>query len=122
MLMEIKRNTTIWLKDSKNKVNTTQIAKPAEPVNGKMNGLRPLLTAPSVFAVGVIKRTTANNAAALLYYPERRKLSWIVQKHTRSILNTRLTPFAESSYAMRLSTHGGKGIGNGKGKYLLNTS
>ncbi|MCX4299734.1 MAG: hypothetical protein OSJ73_22430 [Lachnospiraceae bacterium] len=85
------------MKDSKNKLNTIQIAKPAEPVNGKMNGLRPPLTAPSVFAVGVIKRTTANNAAALLHYPERRKLSWIVQKHTRSILNTRLTPFAESS-------------------------
>ena len=46
MLMEIKRNITVWLKDSKNKVNTTQIAKLAESVNGKMNGLRPPLTAP----------------------------------------------------------------------------
>ncbi len=64
--MEKKRNTTIWLKDSKNKVNTTQIAKPASPV----------------FAVGVIKRTTARSAAALLHYPERSKFSWIAQKKT----------------------------------------
>ena len=50
--MEIKRNITVWLKDSKNKVNTTQIAKLADPVTDKMNGLRPPLTAPSVFAAG----------------------------------------------------------------------
>ena len=44
--MEIKRNITVWLKDSKNKVNTTQIAKLAEPVNGRMNGIRPPLIVP----------------------------------------------------------------------------
>ena len=33
-----------------NKVSENEIAKPAEPVNGKMNGLRPPLTAPTVFA------------------------------------------------------------------------
>ena len=54
-------------------------------------------------AVGVIKRTTARSAAALLHYPERRKFSWIAQKNTRSISNTHLTPFAEASYAMRLT-------------------
>ena len=32
-----------------------QIAKPAEPVGGKMNGLRPPLTAPPVFAVGQLR-------------------------------------------------------------------
>ena len=45
----------------------------------------------------------------------------LVQKHTRSISNTHLTPFAELSYTMPLSTHGVTGIG-GKGKYPLNTS
>lgn len=29
-----------------------EIAKPAKPVNGKMNGLRPPLTAPPVLAGG----------------------------------------------------------------------
>ena len=46
----------------------------------------------------------------------------LVQKHTRSISNTHLTPFAELSYTMPLSTHGVTGIGGGKGKYPLNTS
>ena len=32
-------------------MKSLKIAKPAEPVNGKMNGLRPPLTAPPVFAV-----------------------------------------------------------------------
>ena len=73
--MEIKRNITVWLKDSKNKVNTTQIAKLADPVTDKMNGLRPPLTAPPVFAVGVIKRTTARSAAALLHYITSRNLN-----------------------------------------------
>ena len=118
--MEIKRNITVWLKDSKNKVNTTQIAKLADQVTDKMNGLRPPLTAPPVFAVGVIKRTTARSAAALLHYPEMRKFSWIAQKHTRNISNTHLTLFAELSFFMQLSTHGGNGADVDKGKYLLN--
>ena len=46
----------------------------------------------------------------------------IAQKHTKNILNTHLTLFAELSFAMRLSTHGVTGINGGKGKYPLNTS
>jgi hypothetical protein len=53
---------------------------------------------------------------------ERENHLWLAQKHTKNISNTHLTPFAELSFAMRLSTHGVTGINGGKGKYPLNTS
>ena len=46
----------------------------------------------------------------------------LVQKHTKNISNTHLTPFAELLYAMPLSTHGVIETSGGKEKYLLNIS
>ena len=42
------------------------LAKPAEPVNGKMNGLRPPLTAPPVFAVGQLRSDSLKCCRPLL--------------------------------------------------------
>ena len=73
--MEIKRNTTIWLKDSKNKVNTTQIAKPAELVNGKLNGLfiNPYEEYSVTICGQTIMLTSEEPAEVLSVLPEKKR-------------------------------------------------